>query len=124
MGASLSKSRPRETQVYPSVSSTVFQGIACVQLDEDEWWLVADMQTACTPEGNSPMLTECLVASLLIPIGMPIMVALQLYTQRRELQTPGIVNTKRRGGWVEGGRGLRVCYYSPPQGQLYSVRQH
>ena len=77
---------PRETQVYPSVSSTVFQGIACVQLDEHEWWLVADMQTACTPEGQSPMLAECLVASLLIPIGMPIMVALQLYSQRRELQ--------------------------------------
>ena len=89
---------PRETQVYPSVSSTVFQGIACVQLDEDEWWLVADMQTACTPEGQSPMLAECLVASLLIPIGMPIMVALQLYSQRRELQTPGTLNTKNMGG--------------------------
>ena len=84
-----------------------------MQLDEHEWWLVADMQTACTPEGQSPMLAECLVASLLIPIGMPIMVALQLYSQRRELQTPGTLNTKNMGG-----RGY------PRLEQVYPVGQH
>ena len=80
--------------VYPTVSSTVFQGIACVQLDADEWWLAADMQTACVG-GTSPMLLQCTIASLLIPIGLPIAVGLRLYTQREQLQTMGSEERER-----------------------------
>ena len=71
----------------PSVSATIFQGIACTQLDEHEWWLIADMQTRCTDDGYSPMRYQCLLFSLLVPIGLPVMVFLSMHTHRQQLQT-------------------------------------
>ena len=85
----------------PSVSATIFQGIACTQLDEHEWWLIADMQTRCTDDGYSPMYKECLLFSLLVPIGMPVIVFFSMRQQRHQLQTAGSVAREKYSFFVK-----------------------
>ena len=35
--------------VYPMVSQCIFQGLICIQLAENEWWLAADLQACPSP---------------------------------------------------------------------------
>ena len=71
-----------------SVSQIVFQGFDCLQLDENEWWMAVDLETAC-PDGDSPTWYPCLVAMAVYPIGMPLGMGAYLFSRRRALQTHG-----------------------------------
>ena len=44
--------------------------------DSFEYWMTADMSTACDTAGSSPYFYPCLLFALLIPIGLPLGVCL------------------------------------------------
>ena len=86
------------------MSQVIFEGIPCRELDDGEWWLVTDPQTQCVQSGDkyiSPMHYQCVVALILIPIGMPVIMFRQLYMKRVELQTAGSVARDQYGFLVQ-----------------------
>ena len=86
---------------YPPVSQVIFEGIACTELDDGEWWLVVDPQTRCSENGVSPMQYQCVVALILIPIGVPVFMFCQLYRKRVEIMTEGSVARNQYGFLVQ-----------------------
>ena len=70
--------------MYPMVSTTVFQGLTCMQLGQDEYRLVADFQLDC-PDGVSPLWLASLVATFLVPIGVPTLLLFLLFASRGEM---------------------------------------
>ena len=87
--------------LYPTVSQTVFQGIACTQLDSDEYWLTADLSTPCSG-GTSPMLKECMLASLLVPIGLPIALFAWMHMHVQQLAIVGSKASRQFSFFVKG----------------------
>ena len=66
-------------------SGFLWQGIACQQLDEHEYWLVADMGTRCSNDGVSPYRVLCLALGLAFPVGLPLGFLAMMRSQVRRL---------------------------------------
>ena len=76
-------------------SGFLWQGIACQQLDEHEYWLVADLGSRCSNDGVSPYRALCLALGLAFPVGLPLAFLAMMRSQRVKLQTAGSKERER-----------------------------
>ena len=105
------QSPPCPTRADPRVSQTIFQGLGCTQLDEDEWWLTVDYQIACSADGWSPMLLPCAVLTILIPVGIPVGMLVVLLGLKAELKTSHS-HARDKYGFFVGEYNVRHFYWA------------
>ena len=79
---------------YPSVSRTIFAGLPCVQLDTNEYWMENDLQTPCSSEGVPPMIWQCILATLIFPLGLPLATLAVLFKTGLALANRGLANSR------------------------------
>ena len=72
---------------YPFVSTTMFHGMACRDLDSEESWLVMDMQIDCLSAGTFFTLLA-LIGICAFPIGIPVLTLMGLLKYSDQVKDP------------------------------------
>jgi hypothetical protein len=73
---------------YPFVSTTMFQGLACRDLDNEESWLVMDMQVDCLSDGYIIFTVLAFIGICVFPLGIPLVTLLGLLKYRGQIKNP------------------------------------
>lgn len=74
---------------YPFVSTSMFQGLSCRQLDQDEEWLSVDMQIDCLSTSYSVFRVMAAVGICAYPLGIPVMTLYTLVLNRDGVRSEG-----------------------------------
>lgn len=71
---------------YPFVSTTMFQGFSCFDLDEDESWLTIDFQISCNSGTYIAFISVGAIGVVAVPVGIPCATLYLLHKNRVAIQ--------------------------------------